>query len=118
MTLFCAALGGVLFWRGHSTVPYCLWGVGVLVFLVPALVSPGSLRPIFIVWSAIAVRLSWVISRFILMVLFYILFTLVSIVQKIIGRDPLDRKFPGEGASYWIDRSRETYNPKHFERLF
>jgi hypothetical protein len=118
MTLFCAFLGGVLFWRGHPHVSYVLWIIGALVFLIPAMLSPGVLRPIFIAWTAVALRLNWVISRLILCLLFYGMFTLVSIVQKIIKRDPLDRKFPGEGSTYWIDRSQETYNPKHFERLF
>jgi len=118
MTLFCAFIGGILYWKGHPTGAFSLWIVGGVIFLIPALLFPEGLRPVFIGWSAIAVRLSWVISRLVLLLIFYLLFTAVSLIQKIIRRDPLDRTFPGEKPSYWIDRSQEEYNPKHFERLF
>ncbi|MBN2326505.1 MAG: sxtJ [Candidatus Omnitrophica bacterium] len=118
MTLFCAALGGLLFWRGSAEWAYRLWIIGGVVFLAPAILFPRGLRPIFIVWTAIAKRLSWVISRIVLLLIFFVLFTFVSLIQKIIRRDPLERKFPGDESSYWIDRSKEEYNPNHFERLF
>ncbi|MGC9327763.1 MAG: SxtJ family membrane protein [Candidatus Hinthialibacter sp.] len=118
MTLFCAALGGLLFWRGSAEWAYGLWMTGGIVFLPPAILFPRALRPFYIVWTAIAKRLSWVISRTVLLLIFFVLFTFVSLIQKIIRRDPLDRKFPGEASSYWIDRSEEEYKPNHFERLF
>ncbi len=118
MTLFCLMLGGLLMWRGNLTWCYRLWMVGGIVFLAPAILFPTGLRPIFIVWSAIAVRLSWVMSRLVLSIIFFIIFTAVSLVQKIIRRDAMDIKFPDECETYWVDRSKEEYNPKHFERLF
>ena len=118
MTLLCMVLGGILLWRGHPYWTYRLWIIGGVVFLAPALLFPTGLRPIFVVWTAIAERLNWIVSRLVLVLIFYILFTIISLIQKIIRRDPLDRQFPGNASTYWIDRSQEETNPKHFERLF
>ena len=118
MTLFCSVIGSLLYWKGNPSWAYRLWIIGGIAFLAPALLFPRGLRPMFVVWSAIAVRLSWVMSRLVLVLIFFGMFTFVSLVQKIIGRDILDRKFPDEKDTYWIDRSKDEYNPKHFERLF
>lgn len=118
MTLFLALIGGLVIWRGHRTLAIDLWIVGVIVFFLPALLFPTGLKPIYRIWMKIALVISVVTSRVILSVLYYTVFTLVSIIQKILRRDVLEREFPGGKESYWIDRSKDEYNPKHFERLF
>ncbi len=118
MTLFFLVIGGLVWWKGHAPAAYGLWMAAVLVFLAPALFLPARLRPIFRGWMKIAGVLSWIISNTILCAIFYFIFTPVSWIQKLNGRDLLERKFPGHQESYWIDRSREPDNPKHFERLY
>lgn len=118
MTLFCGVIGGLIWWKGHAPSAYGLWSAAFLVFLAPALLMPARLRPVFRVWMKIAGVMSWIISNTMLCAIFYLVFTAVSLIQKLIGRDLLALKFPGNQDSYWIDRSQEPDNPKHFERLY
>jgi len=50
-----------------------------------------------------------------LAVLFYAIFTPIGMVWRLMGRDPLDRKWQPE-KSYWIQRVGG--NKKDYERMF
>jgi len=110
--------GLISLWRHHTLTAAILAGVGGLIFLLPALVSPALLLPVHRGWMRFALLLGWANSRILLTLLFFLLFTPISWVQKLIGRDPLARRFPDDQPTYWEDRSKETSNPKHFERQF
>ncbi|MBD3267993.1 sxtJ [bacterium] len=119
MAIILTVISLITLWRGHMAATYVLWAIAGVVFLLPALLLPSSLRPIFGVWMKFAFALGWFNSRVILSLTFFLLFTPISLVQKIIGRDPMDRKFPDPTKStYWHDRSREQTDPKHFQRQF
>ena len=62
--------------------------------------------------------LGWINQRVILSLVYYLVFTPISLIQRMIGRDPLERKPDSNQKTYWVDRSQEEYNPKHFERQF
>lgn len=104
-------------WKENRTLAMILWIVAGINFLLPALFLPTALRPIYRWWMKLAFALGWLNQRIILSVVFYGIFTPVSFIQKIIGRDPLHRKFDTSQETYWIKRDPE-YNPKHFERQF
>ncbi len=105
-------------WRQHWTMVYIFWGIAGIVFLLPGLIAPAALRPIHKGWMRFAKLLGWINARIILSILFYCIFTPISLFQKLTRRDALDRNFSKDAQSYWIDRSKEEYNPKHFERQF
>jgi hypothetical protein len=46
-------------------------------------------------------------------VVFYLVFTPVGLVMRLLGRDPLQRRFDREAGTYWVDhvepRSVEEY---------
>jgi hypothetical protein len=66
-----------------------------------------------------AFALGWLNSKIILSLTFYLLFTPISLVQKIIGRDALNRTFPNpEKTTYWNNRTDQKIDRKHFERQF
>ncbi len=105
-------------WKQHWITVYVLWSIAGIVFLLPAIVYPQFLSPIHKYWMKFAMVLGWINSRIILSLVYYLLFTPISLIQKVIKRDALERRFHEDSDSYWDDRSKETYNPKHFERQF
>ena len=111
--------GSVSWWRGHTVPPVVLWTLGTLLF-VPGLVAPGLLVPAHRFWFGpvmkVAGRVGEVVSRVILGLMFYLVFTPVGFVMRRF-RDPLDRSLDGK-PSDWHRRERRPVNPASYEQQF
>jgi hypothetical protein len=74
------------------------------------------LAPVQRYWLKFGHALGWVNSRIILGFVYYLLFTPVALVLRLLGKRPLDVKNRSSGASY-----RLLVTPRddsHFERPF
>src|SRR5262249_2223822 len=81
---------------------YAFSGIGGGLVLGGALV-PALLAPVERAWMAVAHVLGWINTRILLTAVFFVVFTPISLVLRLIGRDPLDRKRDKSRPSYWID---------------
>lgn len=109
-------LGGLLLWRGKNCYPYFLFLC--VVFICAALRSPGLLQPAQKAWMAMSRRLGWVMTRVILIVLFYLVLIPVGILAKLCGKRFLDLKLDGEAESYWIPRAKRQFQGSDYEKQF
>ena len=112
MAVALAALGGLFLWRGKGGTTYFFGLAGA--FLVLGLAIPAVLRPVQKAWMAFAVVLGWVMTRVILVVLFYVGVTPVALIARIVGKRFLGLGFEPDKPSYWVrrpepDRGRERY---------
>ena len=86
---------------------------GVLLGL-SALVAPAGLRYPYRIWMLLGLGLGWVNTRIILSVAFYLVFTPVSIIMRLIKRDAMQRKFDPDADTYRVVRSpRAASHVKH-----
>jgi len=107
---FGLTIGGILvilcalvFWRGRRELwPYLL-ASGVLL-IVLGLALPRALKPVQKAWMAVAVIIGFFVSRFILLVLFYLVLTPLGLIAKLFGKDLLDQKIDKNAKSYWRAR--------------
>ena len=116
-------VGGVLvviaavgWWRNDfalTTATTVLSGLGAALTVL-GLTTPLVLKPVYRVWMALAVVLGFVMTRVILMVVYYLVMTPIGLVMRLLGKDPLDRRPDPGAASYWIER---TYPDDSKERL-
>ena len=67
-----------------------------------ALVVPMSLRPVYYWWMRFALLLSRITTPIILGIVFYLVFLPVALVMKLIGRDPMARRFDEGATSYRV----------------
>jgi len=118
LSVAATAIGWWLKGEIGLTKVYVLNGIGIFIFLLPGLLIPDALAPVHKYWMKFGMALGWVNQRIILSIVWYFVFTPVSIVQKIIKRDPMRRTLSKDADTYWIDRSQEKPKPKHFERQF
>jgi hypothetical protein len=89
-----------LLWRQQSPR---LWALTLLVVLaVPALVAPRILAPAYRAWMKLAEVLAWINTRIILGVVFYGVVTPIGLVMRLLGRDPMRRRFDRTGESYRV----------------
>ena len=125
--LFCvlsAALAGYLVWsRGvdSPTVP----GAISAALLLLSLGLPSLLKPVWWPWMVVARVLGFVNSHLLLAVVFYLMFTPIGLVMRLLGRDPLgDRDFgrarqiAADGGSLWQRREKAQLSLHHYERQF
>ena len=68
-------------------------------------------------WMSLAEVLAFVNTRIILAVLFFLLFTPIGLVKRLLGWDPLNRR-EGRRDSYWRPYSVRQRDSRHYEKMF
>jgi hypothetical protein len=104
------------FYRGRTIVVIVLASIAFALVLM-TLLLPALARRFHIGWMKLAGLLGYVNSRVLLSLVFYLLFVPYSLVARLVGRDPLNRRKRGR-ASYWIPRETTKQAKEQFERLF
>ena len=112
-------LSGVAGWEWYEGGGMS-WGLGGLggLFLLGGVFAPATLRPVYSVWMYAARILGWINSHLLLGLVFYTLFTLVGMIMRLVGYDPLDRRLEPERRSYWSKRDITVSSRDHYERQF
>src|SRR5207249_2681334 len=86
-----------------------LWALALAVLLVvPALVLPRSLTHVHRAWMAAGEALGWINTRILLSVIFYGLVTPMGIVMRRFGRDPMQRRFEPDVATYRVPKQSRS----------
>lgn len=108
------ALGGLFLWRDKAVYRYFFGVSGLLIVL--ALASPRSLIPFQRGWTRLGEGLGWVMTRVILITLFYALVTPLALVARLLGKDFLDMRFDRRADSYWIAKNIAGEREDRYER--
>jgi hypothetical protein len=91
------------FLRGHVTAGIILAIVAVSIGTM-GLAAPSFIRPIFVTWMVLAFPIGWTVSRIILGVMFYGIFTPVALIFRMMGRDSLGLARPTGRETYWTPK--------------
>ena len=92
------------------------WSLYVsLAFLIIGTIIPKVLTGFYKVWVKFGDLIGGIISKIILLILFYGLFTPISIILKILRKDLLHKKLDKKCHSYWINR---TLQPGSLKKQF
>jgi len=89
-----------------------------MAFFICALVMPLVLKPLYIMWMRFALVLSWINTRIILLLIYYIVFTPVGLALRLFRVDLLDRKIDKYKQSYWLKKENKEFNPLDYEKQF
>ncbi len=107
-------LGALFLWRGRSPAHLFL-AVGIF-FLSFGILFPTWLKPVQRVWMTLALLMGWVMTRVILIFVFYGVVTPISLIIRFSGKDLLKQKCPEKEGSYWLDHPARA--PEDYERQF
>jgi hypothetical protein len=116
MGIVFGLIGGALLWREKDY--YTIFVILSTAFIITGLVIPVLLKPIHKGWMTFAVVLGWFMTRLILSILFYCIFTSIGLLSRILGKQFLDLKMDRTRESYWIMREPRTFDKKDYERQF
>ena len=78
--------------------------LGLLIFL-SSIVSVKLTRVIYLSLVLLTLPIGWVVSFIVLTAFYFLLITPVALVFRLIGRDPLHRRFDAAAKSYWLKRN-------------
>jgi len=109
-------IGGLIYFKRHH-LPLSISFISFAFFGL-ALFIPLILKPIYIIWMRLAFVLSWINTRLILCIIFYLLFTLTGLAMRLFGKDLLDRKIEKARDSYWKKREDGEFSRLTYERQF
>ena len=101
-----------------SGIDYFIYVVSVgLIFLSLGLIAPKVLKPIYKVWMTFAFIFGWIMTRLILIILYYTVITGIAILARIFGKDFLNLK-TNYRESYWNDRDSDYELNQDYEKQF
>lgn len=111
------ALGGWWVYRGkfEFVAPGLLVLGALLVFL--GAVFPRALVLPSRAWMALAGVMSFVMTRVILALVFFLIVTPIGVVKRMTGWDPLRRRSAPE-ESYWTPYAERQRDPRHYEKMY
>ena len=120
LLLFGAAwlvfFGGWGFAAWTKAAPSLARGLWVLAGVVPlaGLLVPGLLRLVYIGLSYATYPIGFVVSHVVLAIIYYLVFTPIGLIMRLLRYDPLSRRSDAQAPSYW----KEGTNPKPVASYF
>ncbi|MCK4679554.1 hypothetical protein KAT82_00355, partial [bacterium] len=102
MGVALAVFGGLFLWRDHTAAPYLF--IIAAAFLLLGAIAPKALRPVQTVWMTLATVLGWVMTRLLLIIVFFIGVTPIAFIARVVGKRFLDLKYEPDRESYWEKR--------------
>jgi hypothetical protein len=117
--LWMAFFGGLAGQAWHQGRPESA-GLFALVALTVGplgLWQPQLLRPIFVGALVLTFPIGWLVSRLVLAVLFYTVFTPVGLLFRLAQRDALGLKTGGDAVSYWSVKPQVSEATRYFRQF-
>lgn len=87
--------------------------IGFVIFL-SSLVSLKLTKIFYLGLTLVTLPIGWVVSFILLAAFYFLLLTPLGLFFRLIGRDPLCRRFDSNAKSYWSTRQ----SPKNLDRYF
>jgi hypothetical protein len=111
-----AALGILsLVFGSHPIFGGTLLGIGIILILW-GLINAPSLRPVYLVWMTLAIGLGWFVSRLLLILLYFLVLTPISLVARLTGQKFLKKQPAAGETTNWT--RRDPRDPAHMEKMY
>ena len=108
-------LGGIVLWRGHSSVALVLGTVAGLLLLA-GLVIPTLLGPVYRAWMGFALLLSKVTTPIFMGITFFLVIAPIGLLMRLVGRNPVVRRETDN--SFWVPRPEGSKRRSDLTRQF
>ncbi len=117
MAIFIALIFGLLFPFVFSrNVPNWPWVVSG-VFTLWALLVPMTLAVVYKPWMLVGHFIGAINAKIILTTVFFLVFTPVALLFKVLGKDPMNMKLDDKSlSSYWKESKKQSKD--HMEKVY
>ena len=93
------------------------FAAAAVLFLLLALIKADVLLPLNKLWMRFGLLLGMIVSPIVLGIIFFGLFTPISLVMRLFGRDELRLRFKPE-QSHWLTREAASLQAESFKNQF
>ena len=115
-TAVFAVIGLAPLVAGHPWRPWAT--IVAALFLTAALLRPALLAPLNRLWTKFGLLLHRVTNPILMGFVFFLAVTPTAFMMKLLGKDPLRRRFDRAAKSYWIDREPPGPDPETMRNQF
>jgi uncharacterized membrane protein YgdD (TMEM256/DUF423 family) len=93
-----------------------IFAAGFIIF-ASSMISLRLTRMIYVCLVAVTFPIGLVVSFTLLMAFYFLLFTPLGFIFRLMGRDPLRRKFDPTADSYWLQRNPPENPERYFQQF-
>ena len=112
---FLGALGAVAWHKGAAHTAIAWWFFAVVV-AVPGLLVPRLVRLVYLAATYVTWPVGYVVSALILGIFYFLVLTPAGAIMRLLGRDPLDRRFDPRRPTYWETRGPAPSPSSYFRQ--
>jgi len=116
LSIILIILGTIQWIVGNSLFPMVYLTAGIV--FVSRLLFPVILKPLFIIFSYIGFALGCVMTRVILSAFFYLVFTPIGLLSRLVGKRYLQMGFRTDETTYWKAHREQKASKDHFEKQY
>jgi len=116
MGIILTIIGFLLLWKKNNYFEYSFFLSAA--FFILGLVLPSVLKYVYKAWMSLAVVMGFIMTRVIMVIIFYLIVTPIGLIASITGKKFLDMKIDQSAKSYWIARESAQKVKSDYERQF
>jgi len=109
LTLFLIVL------KGYNLVWLAVIGILLVIF---GIFHSSLLYYPYLLWMGFATLMGFIISRILLIILFYLLIVPIGFFSRLFKGNFLNKKFDREVSSYWVKYKQKNQTKKELEQLY
>src|SRR5262245_11724392 len=117
LALFFCAVAALARWKWQAIVLGWLLGFIGIAVAIAYYALPSLRRPTFLAWHRLLLPVQRLISYLVLGIVYYLVFTPVGILLRLLGRDSLGRTFAPHLTSYFVRRPIELDPARYFRQF-
>ncbi|MBX3402491.1 MAG: hypothetical protein KF699_03665 [Phycisphaeraceae bacterium] len=81
------------------------------------LASPALGKALYRGWMFAALPIGWTISHILLGMVYFLVFTPIGLIMRLLGKDPMERRFQPDAPTYWIKRPPPAESSRYFRQF-
>ena len=112
-----ALLGSYFLFVGLNSIAYVMFAI-TAVFLLTTLIKADALLPLNKLWMKLGLLLGMIVNPIVLGIIFFGLFTPMSLLMKLFRRDELRLKLVADRKSHWKERNLDDTQTNTFKHQF
>jgi len=116
LSIILVILGTIQWITGSSLFLLAYLPAGIV--FVSGLLFPVILKPLFILFSYIGFALGWVMTRVILSALFFLVFTPIGLLSRLVGKRYLQMGLGADETTYWKTHRERTASKQYFKNQY
>jgi len=116
MAVVFGIFSAIAWYKGSGIFPYV--SVVCLGFGAIGIIRPMVLRKVYIGWMTFAITIGFFMTRVILSLMFYGVFTVIGLISRLSKRDMLDQRYDADAETYWKQHEKPKDLKRHLEQQF